>query len=392
MADHDKDVVNKSDKLYQKAIEVGFSQFCVILLRTISTMPLAWLVIYAVSYSYAPAKSFFAWISFFSIHWIFSLFVLHRVKANGPELTKHRSIVILIVFLDGVLWGAMFYALMGYSAVLDSWIVTLLAGIISVSIPCYISFPRAFYVFLFSMWLSATLSVIAIIDRVDLAWKLVFTMLVYSLVLVYMLKPIAYRMIDTIYLQLVNQALANQLQRTLKDVSHQANTDALTGMLNRHALNSSLSELIVKGERRRSPFSLLMIDIDFFKDVNDTYGHDVGDKAIQHVALCIADQLRDDDLCFRFGGEEFVVLLPNTNTTEAVYVAERIRKAVEDTPLQDPEHPMTISIGVATHQYGMTAEMLLKAADDEVYVAKANGRNRISISETNVFYTLPKVK
>ncbi len=120
-----------------------------------------------------------------------------------------------------------------------------------------------------------------------------------------------------------------------------------------------------------------MMDVDHFKAINDTHGHDVGDKALQHVATCISAQLREWDLCARFGGEEFIVLLPATSNAEAQLVAERIRKAIESSPLEQPYQPLTISIGVASYQSGMDAEQLLKAADNGVYEAKQNGRNQV---------------
>ncbi|TVQ74199.1 MAG: GGDEF domain-containing protein, partial [Oceanospirillales bacterium] len=138
------------------------------------------------------------------------------------------------------------------------------------------------------------------------------------------------------------------------------------------------------GERRKRVFTLLMMDIDFFKAINDNHGHDVGDKALMHVAGRITAQLREGDLCARFGGEEFVVLLPSTDTVEAMRVAERIREAVESSPLELPKQPITLSIGVATYQPGMTAEMLLKAADKEVYRAKENGRNQVRLSTIKI--------
>ncbi|MCD8513732.1 MAG: GGDEF domain-containing protein, partial [Nitrincola sp.] len=200
----------------------------------------------------------------------------------------------------------------------------------------------------------------------------------------FLVRPISARVVEAIRLELVNSALNRQLQESLEALSHQANTDALTGKMNRRALNNALAELIVKGERRKTVFSLLMMDIDFFKAINDNHGHDVGDKALQHVANRISSQLREGDLCARYGGEEFVVLLPNTATDEAMQVAERIRAEVESSPLNLPKQPITLSIGVATYQPGMDAEKLLKAADKEVYRAKESGRNQVRLAASNL--------
>ncbi|TVQ69007.1 MAG: GGDEF domain-containing protein [Oceanospirillales bacterium] len=374
-----------------EARQVGFQQFIQTLLRTLLIAPLGWILIISLAFGVAPLDKLLAWSIWFFVSLIIILFFLNQLLKKPPDINKNQTFVLFIVAYYGLLWGMMAYGAMGYDVVLDSWVLTILVGIVSVNLPSYITFPKAFYFLVFGMWLSTTLSVLLILDRYDLGWKAVFGILIYVISLLYVVKPISNRVLEGIRMQLLNKSLAEELQKSLKTVSHQANTDALTGLHNRHALNKSLEELIVKGERRRNTFSLLMIDIDFFKDINDKYGHGVGDKAIQHVAMCISGQLRDDDMCARFGGEEFVVLLPNTSTTEAMYVAERIRKAVEVTPMQNPFQPMTLSIGVATHQYGMTSEMLLKAADDEVYVAKANGRNQVRVSETDTFNTLPKI-
>lgn len=386
------DVSHNNHKLNfeQQARQVGFQQFIQTLFRTLLITPLGWVLIFALSFGVAPLEKLIFWTFLFFISLIAILFCLNHLVKKPPDIEKDQKLILLIVTCYGFLWGMMAYGAMGYDIVLDSWVLTILVGIVSVNLPSYITFPKAFYFLVFGMWLSTTLSVLMILDRYDLGWKAVFGILIYVISLLYVVKPISNRVLEGIRMQLLNKSLAEELQKSLQTVSHQAHTDALTGILNRHALNKWLNELIIKGERRRNTFSMLMIDIDFFKDINDKFGHDVGDRAIKHVAVCISAQLRDDDLFARFGGEEFVVLLPSTNTTEAMYVAERIRQAVEKTPMLNPYQKITVSIGLATHQYGMTAEMLLKAADDEVYLAKANGRNRVSISETDTFETLPK--
>ena len=160
----------------------------------------------------------------------------------------------------------------------------------------------------------------------------------------------------------------------------QATKDPLTGLSNRNYLQNELSKFISIGFRYNRVFSMMMLDIDFFKMVNDTYGHAVGDNVLKMVADVLLSNKREQDIAARFGGEEFVVLLPETALDGAVAVAERIRIAIENcnlTPL-GCQHTVTISIGISEFPlHGMKAEELVKCADEALYEAKANGRNRV---------------
>ncbi|MCC5856149.1 MAG: GGDEF domain-containing protein [Idiomarina sp.] len=362
-----------------EAKEEGFKQFVRTISKTMYALPLAWALVVALNYNKVPTINLVTWVAAFFVVWVVSLVALRNYREH-PSLAKHLIPLYIIVAAEGVLLGAMFYALMGHHIDVDTWVAVVLLGIVSVVLPTYITFPRAFHVLLLSVWVSAAVSMLLIAHRYDMALKASLTLLVYFLALVYIIRPISGRVLEGIRLHLVNKNLTERLRESLAVVSHQAATDALTGQLNRHALNKALNDLIVKGERRNAVFSLLMLDIDFFKSINDTYGHDVGDRAIQHAGQVIAEQLRDDDLCARFGGEEFVVLLPALDEEKAVQVAERIRLALEASPLENPHHTMTLSIGVATYKSGVTAESLLKAADDGVYAAKHQGRNQVCVA------------
>lgn len=160
----------------------------------------------------------------------------------------------------------------------------------------------------------------------------------------------------------------------------QATKDPLTGLANRNYLQNELSKFISIGLRYNRVFSMMMLDIDFFKMVNDTYGHAVGDNVLKMVADILLSNKREQDITARFGGEEFVVLLPETALNSAVAVAERIRMAIENfnfAPL-GCQHTVTISIGISEFPlHGMKAEELVKCADGALYEAKANGRNRV---------------
>ncbi|MCC5825108.1 GGDEF domain-containing protein [Alkalimonas sp.] len=360
-----------------EAKEEGFVQFIKTISKTFLAIPVGWLVLYVLIHKQVPQPHFIIWVSIFFAYWLYAVYMFNKIHKEGAATSRHLLHVNIILILEGVLWGTVFLAFMGYSLKTDTWVAIFFAGIISVILPTYITYPKSFHVVILSAIISAIASFILIQDRIENVTEAAFTVTMYLTALGFLIKPISIRVIEGIRLELENKSLTRQLRESLAKMSHQANTDALTGHLNRHALSKALGDLVVKGERRRTPFSLLMMDIDFFKAINDTYGHDVGDKALQHVAQCISGQLRSFDLCARFGGEEFIVLLPSTNASEAMDVAERIRKAVESSPLADPHHPLTISIGVATYKSGMSTEALLKTADNAVYEAKENGRNQV---------------
>ena len=164
-------------------------------------------------------------------------------------------------------------------------------------------------------------------------------------------------------------------------VQHDAGHDALTGLLNRRLTEQALSEVF---ERRRtghtSELAVLMIDIDHFKSINDTYGHDVGDEVIVHVSQTMRRSLRDTDCLGRWGGEEFVIVLPNTTREGALIAAERIRAAVE----QHQRHPrVTISVGCVWMGQGDIGDhrTVVGLADKALYEAKHTGRNRVVCAE-----------
>ncbi len=160
--------------------------------------------------------------------------------------------------------------------------------------------------------------------------------------------------------------------------------DELTGLINRRSLLEALAQQLAVARRHGQPLALLMIDIDFFKLVNDTHGHLSGDKVLKGVAQAIAARTRAQDLPGRLGGEEFLVILPNTNVQGAVQLAEILRQAVETTKFQSVSGEpiaITISIGVC-EQSQFTAPQcddMVSAADQAMYLAKQNGRNRVEV-------------
>lgn len=171
------------------------------------------------------------------------------------------------------------------------------------------------------------------------------------------------------------------LKSELVNARVEATTDALTGLNNRRGFDEYLKKLLNDRRRSGTGFSIIMTDLDRFKDVNDNYGHLIGDKVLQAFARLLRDNTRDSDFVARFGGEEFVLLLPNTSLDNAYVVAENIRHAVEKLRVKQAKTgvaigSITASFGVAMHRFDESAHELIDRCDKAMYRAKDAGRNR----------------
>jgi len=182
--------------------------------------------------------------------------------------------------------------------------------------------------------------------------------------------------------QIQRKRYTDYLRNNLDHSLELAVTDQLTGLHNRRYMTGQLDSLVKRAAMGGEPVSALLIDIDFFKKINDTFGHDIGDEVLREFALRLASNVRAIDLPCRFGGEEFVVVMPDTQLADALRIAERIRNHVAGSPFKvgptKEQLTVTISIGVsATLGADDTPEALLKRADQGVYQAKASGRNAV---------------
>jgi two-component system cell cycle response regulator len=159
-------------------------------------------------------------------------------------------------------------------------------------------------------------------------------------------------------------------------------TDALTGLFNRRYMENHLGTLIEQAASRGKPLAVMVLDIDYFKSINDSYGHDAGDDVLRDFALRIKRSIRGIDLACRVGGEEFVVVMPETDMAVAAMVAERLRRRIAAEPFPicqgSQRLPVTLSIGIAALQgQHDNAAALIKRADQALYRAKRDGRNRV---------------
>ncbi len=166
---------------------------------------------------------------------------------------------------------------------------------------------------------------------------------------------------------------------SIKKLENAALVDPLTHCYNRRALNNSLDHDIAKAERYGTDISIIMFDIDFFKKVNDTYGHKAGDAVLHSFSKSINSTIRKSDYLARYGGEEFVLVLPETELPHALEMAERLRKITENLEVKfdDKIIKVTTSAGVAAYKSGLNKSSLIEKADNHLYEAKRQGRNRI---------------
>lgn len=168
-----------------------------------------------------------------------------------------------------------------------------------------------------------------------------------------------------------------------EEIYHLMTTDALTGAFNRRSFDKELKRTFSQAQRYKRPFCMLMLDIDHFKRVNDTYGHLFGDYVLAHLGRVILAVKRDGDIFCRYGGEEFALLMPEASMEEAVGVAERFREAIAESKIEfeGTPTPITVSIGVSSLEAGMTGgQQLCEKADERLYLAKKGGRDRVEPS------------
>jgi diguanylate cyclase (GGDEF)-like protein len=175
-----------------------------------------------------------------------------------------------------------------------------------------------------------------------------------------------------------------EVEAILTQAKELSNVDALTFLPNRRMIVRELQDEVLRAGRYNTPFSISVADVDFFKRVNDTYGHIAGDEVLRNVAYQLRDHIRHPDLAGRYGGEEFLILLPNTASVAAAEQAARLCKYVRETNVHVNNNILnvTISIGVAQFRHGLdTWDTLLNRADNAMYEAKGNGRDRWVVAE-----------
>ncbi len=188
----------------------------------------------------------------------------------------------------------------------------------------------------------------------------------------------------------LRQAL--KMRQLIQMLAQRAQIDGLTGLWNRAFFNQRWQEEVARATRYRSPLSVAMLDIDHFKSVNDTYGHAAGDAALLGAAKLLQRECRQHDLICRYGGEEFVIVMPETSPIDATIVCERIRTGLEAASWpRHPERVLTISIGIAGASGTVTVstDQFVEIADANLYAAKRSGRNRVLVTDVSAYKPVP---
>jgi two-component system cell cycle response regulator len=199
----------------------------------------------------------------------------------------------------------------------------------------------------------------------------------------YLLRPIdKNEMLARVRTQIKKKRYTERLRDNVQMSIELAITDGLTGLFNRRYMETHLGTLVEQAAARGKPISVLVLDIDYFKAINDGHGHDAGDDVLREFALRIRKAIRNIDLACRYGGEEFVVVMPETDMAVATMVAERLRRRIASEPfaIRQAERNLevTISIGIAAlSSPADNAATILKRADQALYRAKRDGRNRV---------------
>jgi diguanylate cyclase (GGDEF)-like protein len=171
--------------------------------------------------------------------------------------------------------------------------------------------------------------------------------------------------------------------KTIAIAESRASTDALTGLPNRRAMNDTLKLMVAQASRTAKPLAAIAFDLDHFKAVNDRYGHEIGDAALSAVGECLRENLRESDFAARIGGEEFLILAPDTDTNGAEVLAEKLRDALLREHVPQLPEPLTASFGIAViPAHAASGDILLRRADRASYLAKERGRNRVEVANS----------
>src|SRR6476659_3942003 len=198
----------------------------------------------------------------------------------------------------------------------------------------------------------------------------------------YLVRPIdKNELLARVRTQIRRKRYTARLRDNVQQSMEMAVTDGRTGLYKRRYMETHLATLVEQAAGRGKPLTLLVLDIDYFKAINDTYGHDAGDDVLREFATRIKKSIRGIDLACRYGGEEFVIVMPETDMAVAALVAERIRRRIASEPFAIDQGAkaidVTLSIGLSALNTSDTAATILKRADQALYRAKRDGRNRV---------------
>ncbi len=308
-------------------------------------------------------------------------------KRRRPETVSHgnEQRALVFSFAAGLIWALVAYILFPLGGPDErATLVIMLAGLCAGAVAFFSSSPRASRAF-YLPFMVTLVAQSARFDQADLP-VLPAAITVFTLCALLFTRTSWLQFVENVRVIVErDEALENaraselQLEKSLSRMSDLAMVDDLTGLKNRRAFFDDVDGMIAASRRRGLPVSVALIDLDHFKDINDTHGHVAGDLVLKAIADRIVETLRDEQIVGRFGGEEFVVLLADTSPAQALMALERVRKAVGETPVVLPngaEVRITASGGIAPLREGELIEAAIDHADKAMYRAKALGRDR----------------
>ena len=310
---------------------------------------------------------------------ITSSLYLHRPKKDQALQWLKR--VFWAQSCAGVVWGlSVFLFKVPGDFKHELYTLVILVAVSSVTSVALLPFRSAFIGFLLGIWAFPFLYFLYLGEIFYL--NLAIGIVIMGLTLIGYQSISTRQFVDGIEQKLRASMLANQLDRALQKLEKLAIYDELTSVYNRRFGLDSLQKEKRLQERLHHPLSIAMIDLDHFKSINDNYGHAAGDQALICFAQCVTSELREGDTFFRYGGEEFLLLMPNTSLDQAMVVAERLRTAIyaAQSPPCCSEIKLSASIGIAETPAHENIEKAIDRADKAMYAAKQNGRNRVEVA------------
>ena len=318
---------------------------------------------------------------------LFARYAQQAIKA-GKNAIHRVNIEAVNCALTGLGWGSAIYVFdSGTRDALYHVRLMILAAAMSFVISSLTVYMRIFLAYMLSVGLTVV-TFIATRGHGELGPVLLACVIIYMVLLAFVAvmnnrrirKAVADRLAVERLSEELRVALANELSAN-QALSRSAITDELTGIINRRGVLNNLEIEIARCQRSGRPLTVLMIDIDHFKHINDTHGHAGGDLALCTIVQSMKNALREADVIGRFGGEEFLVLMPDQEGDGAIAAAQRLRERVEASELMVADHleKVTISIGVSFYRNADSGSTLVARADKALYEAKANGRNRVEV-------------
>jgi diguanylate cyclase (GGDEF)-like protein len=313
---------------------------------------------------------------------------LRKLPRPADVSTRNELRALLFSAIAGVLWAIAAWVLYPVGGTEEkAMLVMMMSGLCAGSVAFFSSSPVASMTFFLPLMSALMVQVV----RYDTATQPVLPTAVgvFTLAALLFTRTSWFQFVENVRVLVERDealkaasAKGSELETTLAQMQDLAMVDQLTGLKNRRAFFDDAEPAIAASRRRDQPVAVAVIDLDHFKNVNDTHGHAVGDVALREAARRISDTAREEHIVGRFGGEEFVMLLPFTTAKQALNALERVRKTMSATPIQVPDGPaptITMSAGIAPLEIDMPIAVAIDHADKAMYRAKKLGRDRVEV-------------